>query len=53
MGLLAVLLGGWCLYASTTPGSSSRSLAVTAVVIGCVNVVFRVLCATVDLGLQM
>jgi hypothetical protein len=52
MGLVAVALGGWCLYASSATGNSNgKSLALTAVAIGCVNVLFRVLCATTDLGL--
>jgi hypothetical protein len=54
MGLLAVVLGGWCLYASSTTGNSNgKTLAVTAVAIGCLNVIFRILCATMDLGLTM
>jgi hypothetical protein len=54
MGLLAVALGGWCLYASSATGNSNgKTLAVTAVAIGCFNVIFRILCATMDLGLTM
>ena len=52
MGLVGVGLGGWCLYASSATGNNSgKSLALTAVIIGCVNVIFRVMCATMDLGL--
>lgn len=52
MGLLAVGLGGWCLYAASATGNSNgKSLAITAMAIGFVNVIFRILCATVDIGL--
>jgi hypothetical protein len=52
MGLVAVGLGGWCLYASSVTGSSNgRNLALTAVGIGLLDVIFRILCATTDLGL--
>jgi GYF domain 2 len=54
MGLVAVALGGWCLYASSTTGNSNgKSLAIGAVAIGFFNVIFRILCATVDMGLTM
>ena len=54
MGLIGLCLGGWCLYAASTSGNNNgRSLAFTAVVVGALNVGFRVLCATVDLGLTM
>jgi hypothetical protein len=52
MGLLAVGLGGWCIYASSEAGNSNgKGMALTAVAIGALNVVFRILCATTDLGL--
>ena len=52
MGLIGAGLGVWCLYASSGGGNSSgKKLAMTAVLIGAADVVFRVLCATVDLGL--
>jgi hypothetical protein len=54
MGLVGLGLGGWCLYASSATGNNTgKSLALTAVIIGAFNVAFRVLCATVDLGLVM
>jgi hypothetical protein len=54
MGVVGLGLGGWCLYASSASGNTSgKNLAVAAVVIGGFNVAFRVLCATVDLGLVM
>jgi hypothetical protein len=52
MGLLGVGLGGYCLYAASAGGNNNgKTLALTAVAIGGINVAFRVLCATVDLGL--
>lgn len=52
MGLVGVGLGGWCLCAASATGrSNGKGLALAAVVIGAVNVVFRVMCATMDLGL--
>ena len=52
MGLVGVGLGAWCLYASSESGNNNgKGLALTAVIIGCVNVIFRVMCATMDLGL--
>lgn len=52
MGLVALGLGGWCLYvAAATGNNTGKPLAMTAVVIGGINVAFRVLVATVDLGL--
>jgi hypothetical protein len=54
MGLLGLGLGGWCLYTGATSGTSNgKSLAFTAIAIGGFNVVFRILCATVDMGLTM
>jgi hypothetical protein len=54
MGVVGLGLGGWCLYASSETGNNSgKNLALTAVIIGAFNVGFRVLCATVDLGLVM
>jgi hypothetical protein len=54
MGLVGLGLGGWCLYAGSVSGNrNGRSLAVTAMAIGGFNVAFRILCATVDLGLTM
>lgn len=53
MGLVGVGLGGWCLCAASATGrSNGKGLALAAVVIGAVNVVFRVTCATMDLGLR-
>jgi hypothetical protein len=51
-GLAAIALGGWCLKG---PGDApnGRTLAIAAVALGGVNVAFRVLVATVDLGLQL
>ena len=52
MGLVAVGLGGYCLYAASVSGDNTgRTAALTAVGIGALNVLFRVLCATTDLGL--
>ena len=52
MGLIGLGLGGWCLYTASANGNpNGRNLALSAVIIGGVNVAFRVLCATVDLGL--
>ena len=52
MGLVALGLGGWCLYAASATGNANgKPLALTAVVIGGINVAFRVLAATIDLGL--
>jgi len=54
MGVVGLGLGGWCLYVSSTTGNNTgKNLALTAVIIGAFNVGFRVLCATVDLGLVM
>ena len=50
-GLLALALGGWAIRNSDP--ANGRNLAVAAVAIGGVNVVFRVLVATVDLGLTL
>ena len=45
-------MGGWCLYAGSATGNSSgKGLALTAVAIGALDVIFRILCATTDLGL--
>ena len=52
MGLVAIGLGGYCLYAASVTGDhNGRKLALIALGIGALNVVFRVLCATMDLGL--
>ena len=52
MGLIGVGLGGWCLYTASAGGNpNGRNLALSAVIIGGINVAFRVLCASVDLGL--
>ena len=52
MGLVAIGLGGYCLYVASVSGDNNgRKLALTAMGIGALNVVFRVLCATTDLGL--
>ena len=54
MGLVGLGLGGWCLYAASAGGNNNgKGLALAAVVIGAFNVAFRVLGATVDLGLTM
>ena len=54
MGLVAVGLGGWCLYTSSVTGNpNGKGLALSAVGIGLFNVVFRILCATTDLGLNV
>ena len=54
MGLLALGLGGWCIYTSSVSGNSNgKGLAMTAVGIGLLNVIFRILCATTDLGLTL
>jgi hypothetical protein len=51
-GLLALALGGWCFRASED-APRGRTLAVAAIALGGINVAFRVLAATVDLGIQL